>query len=74
MRPVASEVGCTVEALHRSVRQAARDQGKRTGMTTDERQRLNDLEREDLKLKARERDSAKASADLAQAELDRRAK
>jgi transposase len=71
---VASKLGCTVEALRRWVRQAERDQGKRPCVTTDERQRLKDLERENFELKRANEILRKASAYFAQAELDRRAK
>jgi transposase len=74
MRSVASKLGCTVEALRRWVRQAERDLGKRPGLTTDERLRLKDLERENGELKRANEILRKASAYFAQAELDRRAK
>ena len=74
MRSVAGKLGCTVEALRRWVRQAERDQGQRPGLTTDERQRLRDLERDNFELKRANEIPRKASAYLAQAELDRRAK
>ena len=74
MRSVASKLGCSVEALRRWVRQSERDQGKRPGVTTDERQRLKDLERENFELKRANEILRKASAYFAQAELDRRAK
>ena len=74
MRSVSSKLGCTVEALRRWVRQAERDQGTRPGVTTDERQRLKDLERENFELKRANEILRKASAYFAQAELDRRAK
>ena len=57
IRSVAEKIGCTVEALRRWVRQAERDAGHRPGLTTDERARLKQLERENFELK-RERDSA----------------
>ena len=74
MRSVASKLGCTVEALRRWVRQAERDRGTRPGLTTDERQRLKELERENFELKRANEILRKASAYFAQAELDRRAK
>jgi len=46
IRSVAEKLGCSVEALRRWVRQAEPDAGQRLGLTTDERQRLKQLERE----------------------------
>ena len=74
IRSVAEKLGCTVEALRRWVRQAERDQGRRPGLTTDERHRLKDLERENHELKRANEILRKASAFFAQAELDRRPK
>ena len=54
------------------VRRAERDAGKRAGLTTDERQRLKELERENRELKRANEILRKASAFFAQAELDRR--
>jgi transposase len=66
------EIGCTHEALRRWVRQAERDTGQRPGLTTDERQHLKQLERENFELKRANEILRKASAFFAQAELDRR--
>src|SRR3989337_1192501 len=74
IRSVAEKLGCTVEALRRWVRQAERDRGERPGLTTDERQRLKQLERENFELKRANEMLVKASAFLAEAELDRRQK
>jgi transposase len=74
MRSVAEKLGCTVEALRRWVRQAERDSGHRPGLTTEERQRLKQLERENGELRRANEILRKASAYFAQAELDRRAK
>lgn len=71
---VAAKLGCGVEALRRWVRQAERDQGLRPGVTTDERQRLKELERENVELKRANEILRKASAYFAQVELDRRPK
>jgi transposase len=71
---VAAKIGCTAEALRRWVRQAERDGGKRLGLTTAERDRLKQLERENLELKRANEILRKASAYFAQAELDRRQK
>jgi transposase len=74
IRSVAEKLGCTVEALRRWVRQAERDGDKRPGLTTDERQQLKQLQRENFELKRANEILRKASAYFAQAELDRRAK
>src|SRR5205809_789263 len=74
IRSVAEKLGCSVEALRRWVRQAERDTGQRPGPTTDERQRLKQLERENFELRRANESLKKAAAYFAQAELDRRAK
>ena len=71
---IASKLGCTTETLRRWVRQAERDAGQRPGVTTDERQRLKELERENHELKRANEILRKASVYFAQAELDRRPK
>ena len=71
---IAGKIGCTPETLRRWVRQAERDQGKRAGSTSAERDRLKQLERENLELKRANEILRKASAYFAQAELDRRQK
>ena len=71
---VAVKLGCTTETLRRWVRQAERDAGRRPGLTTDEQQRLKELERENRELKRANEILRKASAFFAQAELDRRPK
>jgi transposase len=74
IRSVAEKIGCPVEVLRRWVRQAERDAGQRPGLTTDERQRLKQLERENVELQRANEILKKAAAFFAQAELDRRAK
>lgn len=71
---IAGKFGCTAETLRKWVRQAERDSGQRGGLTTDERQRLKELERECRELKRANEILRKASAYFAQAELDRRPK
>ena len=71
---VASKIGCTAETLRKWVRQAERDQGRRDGMTTKDRDRLKELERENRELKRANEILRTASAYFAQAELDRRRK
>ena len=74
IRSVAEKIGCPVEVLRRWVRQAERDTGQRPGLTTDERARLKQLERENVELKRANEILRKAAAFFAQAELDRRPK
>jgi transposase len=74
IRSVAEKLGCTTETLRRWVRQAERDAGRRPGLSTDERARLKQLERENVELKRANEILRKASAFFAQAELDRRVK
>jgi len=71
---VASKIGCTAETLRRWVRQAETDAGMRNGLTTGERSRLKELERENRELRRANEILRKASAFFAQAELDRRPK
>ena len=72
IQSIASKIGCTAETLRKWVRQAERDAGRRPGLTTEERQRLKELERENRELKRAYEILRKASAYFAQAELDRR--
>jgi len=74
MRSVAEKLGCTVEALRRWVRQAERDRGERAGLTTDERAELKRLQRENFELKRANDILKTASAYVAQAALEGRAK
>ena len=74
IQSVASKIGCTPETLRRWVRQAEYDRGDRDGLTTTERARMKELEREVKQLKRANEILKKASAYFAQAELDRRAK
>jgi transposase len=74
IRSIAGKIGCSAETLRNWVRQAERDEGRRPGLTTDERQRLKDQEREIRELKRANEILRKASAYFAQAELDRRPK
>ena len=71
---IAAKIGCKPETLRLWVRQAERDQGKRPGTTTDDRERIKALEREVRELKQANEILRKASAYFAQAELDRRFK
>ena len=61
---VSAKIGCTAQSLHRWVAQAERDQGKRAG--------LSSAERENRELKRANGILRNVSAYFSQAELDRR--
>jgi transposase len=69
---IAAKIGCTAQTLHNWVRRAERDQGVRGGTTSDDRERMKALERENRELRQANEILRKASAYFAQAELDRR--
>ncbi len=71
---IAGKIGCTAETLRKWVRQAETNQGLRGGLTSTERERVKQLERENRELRRANEILRKASAYFAQAELDRRAK
>jgi len=71
---IAMKIGCTAETLRNWVRRAERDSGKRPGLTTEERERLKELDREVRELRRANEILRKAAAFFAQAELDRRPK
>jgi transposase len=71
---IAGKFGCTPETLRNWVRQDERDHGQRGGLTTEERQRLKELEREVRELKRANEILQTASAYFAKAALDRRPK
>ena len=74
IRSIASKIGCTAETLRKWVRQTERDEGRCLGLTTDEKTRLKELERENRELKRANEILRLASAYFAKAELDRRPK
>lgn len=71
---IAAKIGCTAETLRKWVRQAERDAGQRPGASTEERERIKVLERENRELRQANEILKKASAYFAMAELDRRSK
>lgn len=71
---IAGKIGCTPQTLHNWVAQSERDAGKRAGPSTEERERIKALERENRELRQANEILRKASAYFAQAELDRRPK
>jgi transposase len=72
IRSIAEKIGCAPETLRKWVRQAEMDARQRPGLTTEERQRVRELERENRELRRANEILRKASAYFAQAELDRR--
>jgi transposase len=71
---IAVKIGCSGETLRSWVRQRERDDGLREGMTSEVRERLKALERENRELRQANEILRKASAYFAQAELDRRSR
>jgi transposase len=71
IRSIAGKLGMTAETLRRWVRQAERNEGLRPGLTSDERTRVKELERENRELK-RANEILKSAAAFFGAELDRR--
>lgn len=71
---IAEKIGCSAETLRKWVRQAERDAGTRPGLTTEERERLKQLERENVERRRANEILRLASAYFAKAELDRRHK
>ncbi|WP_271188255.1 MULTISPECIES: IS3 family transposase [Alphaproteobacteria] len=59
---VAGKIGCSTEALRRWVRQAERDGGTRPGLTSEDRERIRALERENRELRQANEILRKASA------------
>ena len=70
---VATKLGMTPETLRKWVRRAEIDEGQRPGLTTSERERMKELERENKELR-RANEILKAAAAFFGAELDRRPK
>jgi transposase len=71
---IASKIGCTPETLRKWVRRTEVDTGRCGGLTSDERARIKEQEREIRELRRANEILRKAAAFFAQAELDRRPK
>ena len=71
---IAPKIGCVPQTLLAWVKRAEVDGGVRDGLSTPERERLKQLERENKELKRANEILKTASAFFAQAELDRRLK
>ena len=70
---ISAKLGMTAETLRKWVRAAETDQGLRPGLSTSERLRVKELEREVRELR-RANEILKAAATFFGAELDRRGK
>jgi|SRR5680860_1358062 len=70
---VSTKLGMTPETLRKWVRQAETEEGRRPGTTTEERERVKQLEREVKELR-RANEILKSAAAFFGAELDRRQK
>ena len=73
MTSVATKLGMTAETLRSWVRRAQVDGGRRPGLTTDERQRMKELEKEIKELR-RANEILKAASIFFATELDGRPK
>ncbi|RVU21605.1 IS3 family transposase [Methylobacterium oryzihabitans] len=62
IQSIAAKIGCSGETLRNWVRQSEQDQGVRPGQTTDERERIKALERENRELRQANEILRKASA------------
>ena len=71
---IAPKIGCVPQTLLDWVRREETDRGQRDGLTSSERDRLKQLERENKELRRANEILKTASAFFAQAELDRRFK
>ena len=71
---IAPKIGCVPPTLLDGVKRGDGDGGQRDGLTTSERDRLKQLERENKELRRANEILKTASAFFAQAELDRRLK
>jgi transposase-like protein len=71
---IAPKIGCSPQTLNDWVRKSEIDTGVREGVTSEERDRIKALERENKELRRANDILKTASAFFAQAELDRRLK
>ena len=70
-KAIAPKLGCSPDSLRVWCQQAERDGGKRGGLTSAEKDRIKELEREVRELRQANEILKKASAYFAAAELDR---
>ena len=74
VKSIAPKIGCNASTLLEWVKRAEIDTGARAGVTTDERERMRALERENRELRRANEILRTASAFFAQAEIDRQVK
>ena len=70
-KAIALKLGCSPDSLRVWCQQAERDDGQRAGLTTEEKDRIKELEREFRELRQANEVPKKASAYFAQAAFDR---
>ena len=70
-RAIAPKLGCSPDSLRVWCQQVERDAGQRAGLTSTEKDRIKELERENRELRTANEILKKASAYFAAAELDR---
>ena len=70
-KAISSKLGCSPDSLRGWCQRAERDAGKRAGLSSEEKNRIKELEREVRELRQANEILKKASAYFAQAELDR---
>ncbi len=71
---ISAKIGCVPQTLHEWVKKSEIDAGVREGVTSEERERIKALERENKELRRANEILKLASAFFAQAELDRKLK
>jgi|TARA_R100000388_G_scaffold69741_1_gene50423 transposase-like protein len=74
VQSIAPKIGCNASTLLEWVKRSEVDSGVRAGVTTDERERMKALERENRELRRANEILKTASAFFAQAEIDRQTK
>jgi transposase-like protein len=74
VQSIAPKIGCNASTLLEWVKRSEVDNGVRAGVTTDERERMKALERENRELRRANDILRTASAFFAQAQIDRQTK
>jgi len=74
IKSVSTKIGCTPETLRAWIIKLEIDSGTKPSLSSDQQERMKQLERENRELKRANEILRKASAFFAQAELDRKPK